>query len=361
MLTEGANLWWMKLISPKERNSKMRRKMTALLAVIALLIAGCAKKEETASVYDKESAEYAFFSALADSIPELTPEKKVALVGSDAFEVTNHDIMPFLYRAVQGNLEQMMSVPMQEVRNFLQEIAIQEGERKLLMGAAEAKGITLSDDELEGEMEEIFESYGGREAFLQMVAQQGFDEDFVREDVRKSLIVERYLDENIFSYVEIPEDELDAMLGEDATATVRHILLLTQGKSAVEKEAIRKKMEGILDEARSGADFGELAKKYSEDPGSSENGGLYEKFPKGRMVKPFEDASFELPIGSISDVVETSYGYHIIKIEDRQKEERDREELKKDLQNERSKEQNMLQYQEHLLELKDKYHFKVNI
>ncbi len=312
-------------------------------------------------MYDKESAEYAFFTALADSIPELTPDKKVALVTSDGFEVSNQDIMPFLYKAVQGNLEQMMSVPMQEVRNFLQEIAIQEAERKLLMDAATAKGITLSDEELEGEMSQIFESYGGKEAFLQMVGQQGFDEAFVREDVRKSLIVEQYLDEHVFSFVEIPDEELDAMLSEDATATVRHILLLTQGKSDVEKEAIRKKMKGILEEAKSGADFAELAKKYSEDPGSSENGGLYEKFPKGRMVPAFEDASFNLPIGSISDIVETNYGYHIIKIEDRQKEERDREELKKDLQNERSKEQNMVHYQDHLLELKDKMHFEVHI
>ncbi|HDR05684.1 MAG TPA: hypothetical protein ENN84_10640 [Candidatus Marinimicrobia bacterium] len=339
----------------------MKRRMTAVLALAALLIIGCAKKEQTEVFYDKESAEFAFFTALADSIPELTPTKKVALVSSDDFEVSNYDIMPFLYRAVQGDLEQMMAVPMQEVRNFLQEIAIQEGERKLLMAAAESKGISLEAADLDAEMAEIFESYGGKEAFLQMVSQQGFDEAFVREDVRKSLIVERYLEENIFTFAEISDEELDAMLGEDATATVRHILLLTQGKNAVEKEAIRKKMEGILKEAKSGSDFGELAKKYSEDPGSSENGGLYEKFSKGRMVKAFEDASFELPIGSISDIVETSYGYHIIKIEDRQKEERDRDELRKDLRSERSKERNMEQYQDHLLELKDKLHFKVNI
>jgi len=339
----------------------MKRRMTAVLALAALLIIGCAKKEQTEVFYDKESAEFAFFTALADSIPELTPTKKVVLVSSDDFEVSNYDIMPFLYRAVQGDLEQMMAVPMQEVRNFLQEIAIQEGERKLLMAAAESKGISLEAADLDAEMAEIFESYGGKEAFLQMVSQQGFDEAFVREDVRKSLIVERYLEENIFTFAEISDEELDAMLGEDATATVRHILLLTQGKNAVEKEAIRKKMEGILKEAKSGSDFGELAKKYSEDPGSSENGGLYEKFSKGRMVKAFEDASFELPIGSISDIVETSYGYHIIKIEDRQKEERDRDELRKDLRSERSKERNMEQYQDHLLELKDKLHFKVNI
>ena len=85
------------------------------------------------------------------------------------------------------------------------------------------------------------------------------------------------------------------------------------------KEEVRKKAEGILAEVKGGKDFGKLAQQYSEDPGSKDRGGLYENFERGQMVKPFEDASFNLPIGSISDLVETQYGYHIIKVISRQK------------------------------------------
>jgi hypothetical protein len=74
--------------------------------------------------------------------------------------------------------------------------------------------------------------------------------------------------------------------------------------------------------------------KFSEDPGSKNTGGLYENFPKGQMVKPFEDAAFTLPIGSLSDIVETPYGYHILKIIDRKKETKPYEEVKKDLEEE---------------------------
>jgi parvulin-like peptidyl-prolyl isomerase len=79
-------------------------------------------------------------------------------------------------------------------------------------------------------------------------------------------------------------------------------------------------MEDILARAKKGEDFAALAKQYTEDPGSKENGGLYEDFGRGKMVKPFEHAAFSVPVGQISDIVETTYGYHIIKVENRKKE-----------------------------------------
>lgn len=102
------------------------------------------------------------------------------------------------------------------------------------------------------------------------------------------------------------------------TATVRHILFLTEGKSPDEVKKVKTLAEDVKKRAKAGEDFVSLVETYSEDPGSKTIGGLYENFTRGRMVQTFEDASFTLPIGSISDLVETPYGYHIIKIEERQ-------------------------------------------
>jgi parvulin-like peptidyl-prolyl isomerase len=91
-------------------------------------------------------------------------------------------------------------------------------------------------------------------------------------------------------------------------------------------------MKKILARAKANEDFGKLAESYSEDPGSKSKGGLYEKFTRGTMVKPFEDAAFTVPIGELSDIIETRYGYHILKVVDRQKETRSYEEVKSEIQ-----------------------------
>jgi foldase protein PrsA len=89
-------------------------------------------------------------------------------------------------------------------------------------------------------------------------------------------------------------------------------LLKTRGKNELEREKIRRQMKILLQKAKSGEEFSELAKSYSEYPGAKENGGLIENFKRGDMLKPLSDIAFTLPLGEVSDIVETELGYHII-------------------------------------------------
>jgi peptidyl-prolyl cis-trans isomerase C len=129
------------------------------------------------------------------------------------------------------------------------------------------------------------------------------DKDVTDEDVKK------FYDDNP-QYFEKPEQVRAA-----------HVLIMTQGKNDEEKAAAKTKAEGILKRAKAGEDFGALAKEFSEDPGSKDKGGEY-TFPRGQMVKPFEDSAFGMKDGEISDLVETQYGYHIIKTLEHQKAEK---------------------------------------
>lgn len=96
---------------------------------------------------------------------------------------------------------------------------------------------------------------------------------------------------------------------------VQHILFNTVGKKTdAEIEEVRKKAEDVLKQARKGAKFDELAKKYSEDPGTKDKGGDLGWIVQGQTVAEFEKAAFSLPPGSISELIKTQYGFHIIKV-----------------------------------------------
>jgi len=115
--------------------------------------------------------------------------------------------------------------------------------------------------------------------------------------------VESFYKQNISRYT-VPEKR-----------KARHILIKTgEGDSPEALSKKRKQAEKILELAKSGEDFAELAKQYSEGP-TGPKGGDLGTFSRGQMVKPFEDAAFSLKEGEISDIVKTQFGYHIIKVE----------------------------------------------
>lgn len=123
--------------------------------------------------------------------------------------------------------------------------------------------------------------------------------------------------------VSVSEDDLRKYYDENAsryaTAEERrasHILVKAERDApAAERDKAKAKAEGLLAEARKSPDrFAELAKANSDDPGSAAQGGDLDFFARGAMVKPFEDAAFALQPGAISDVIESDFGYHVIKL-----------------------------------------------
>jgi peptidyl-prolyl cis-trans isomerase D len=95
---------------------------------------------------------------------------------------------------------------------------------------------------------------------------------------------------------------------------VRHILLMTQGKPAADEAKIKAKAEDLVKQLRAGADFVEMAKKNSEDPGSASKGGEYDNVVRGQMDPAFEKAAFSQKPMAIGDPVKSVYGYHILQV-----------------------------------------------
>ena len=172
------------------------------------------------------------------------------------------------------------------------------------------------------------------QAFAQMKAQAGMDSTLtrglsdkeIRQNLADDLIVNKYFEKTVIDSIQVSDAELQAYFDGNPQQFVapervhaRHILVLSaESASPDEKAAARKKAEGILAEVRKpGADFAAIAQAKSEDTQSGANGGDLGEVMRGRTVKAFEDAAFALEAGQISGVVETQFGFHIIKCEEK--------------------------------------------
>lgn len=119
----------------------------------------------------------------------------------------------------------------------------------------------------------------------------------------------------------LDDARLKAMLEKEGTGLqvkARHVLLrLPADATPAQRDSVMKLAQDIRKRAQAGEDFAALAKRYSQEPGASQSGGDLGYFTKGQMVAPFENAAFALKPGQISEPVETPFGIHIIKVEDR--------------------------------------------
>jgi len=138
------------------------------------------------------------------------------------------------------------------------------------------------------------------------------------------LLASVYEQESLAKNVKATQAEIDAYVKAHPEDQVhaRHILISIKtpeapSEDALDKPQARAKAEEVLKRIKAGEDFATLAKQYSTDPGSKENGGDLGWFGKGRMVPEFEQAALALQPGQVSDIVESPFGFHIIKVDER--------------------------------------------
>lgn len=129
--------------------------------------------------------------------------------------------------------------------------------------------------------------------------------------------------DDLLPEISVEEDELRAIYEQNAESygtpekrNVRHILLKVEKDSTAEQEEqVKQQAENLIAKLKEGADFAELAKEHSQDPGSASNGGDLGQISYGQMVEPFEKAAYALAKDEISEPVKSRFGYHIIRVD----------------------------------------------
>jgi parvulin-like peptidyl-prolyl isomerase len=339
----------------------MKYALTVILLAM-LVFGGCAPKAEKVALKEGTPA-YALAKELAAIMPALGPDKTTVIAEAKGLSVTAAEVLQTMRDNMGNRTDQLKAADAGRLKEIFERGATQIVERKLLLAAATAAKTLVPPSELDQAVQSEYARAGGEEGFLKALKDADVSIDHVKKSIGETLLINKFLAGIAEKGPKVTEDELRKAYAKetagDKTASVRHILLLTQGKTESEKAEALKKIEGILARAKAGEDFAELAKQYSEDPGSKDTGGLYEDFGRGQMVKPFEDASFSVPVGEISGVVETTYGYHIIKVVDRKKETRPFEEVRAELESRLAQGKQGTAVEDYIKELKDKAKFRL--
>jgi foldase protein PrsA len=203
---------------------------------------------------------------------------------------------------------------------------------KIIEAETKKADINITDAEIQSEMDRIIEAYGGQETFNQQMALSGTTPEALEADIASYLKTLKLLEPRIA----VTEEEISTYFEENRDYFVQpeqveasHIL--------VENETAANKVKALL---KDGKDFAELAAEFSMDSSNAQNGGELGYFGRGEMVEAFEAAAFSLKINEISDPVKTEFGYHIIKVTDRQEAletslEANRPEIEETLKNEK--------------------------
>jgi len=250
-----------------------------------------------------------------------------------SIKVNNNTVSDEELAAEEERIKQQlaMHVPQEQLEAMKDVVKKQAAEslvsRMLLREAAEREGIKATEEEIDKRMEMIKTKFESPEAYSQQLAAIGITQKDLRNEMETALRMEKLLQKHVGDIEEPTEAEVKSFYEENEErfkqpemVRASHILVKTEPEeSQPERTVKRLEAAKLLGEIQNGADFGQLASQHSACP-SKERGGDLGYFERGRMVKPFEDAAFSLNAGEISDLVETQFGYHIVKVTDRKQE-----------------------------------------
>jgi peptidyl-prolyl cis-trans isomerase C len=247
-------------------------------------------------------------------VPALLPET-IAKVNGDAiskleFEAAIHSI----------EARERRPVPPDQRDRVLRSVLDDMVAYRLLRQEARQRQIAVTDADLDARLATMKKQFGTEQAFQQALKAQNMTVAKLRDDARSDLMVNKLLQDEVLSKIQIKPSDISAFYEKNPdkfqqpeTLHAAHILVIVPpGSDDKAKAALKAKATEALKAAKAGKDFGALARQYSQDA-SAQHGGDLGFFPRGQMVPAFEQAAFALKPGEVSDLVETQFGFHIIK------------------------------------------------
>jgi peptidyl-prolyl cis-trans isomerase C len=293
--------------------------MRTLPLIVALVVCGCSKSSTEAATPAAAQGNATAAQAAPPPpkpVPAQLPEV-VARVNGETVTKAEFD------RAVEAVESRAGGpVPPEQRDQVMRGVLDQLIGYKVLLQETRARKVVIPDGEVDARINQIRGQFPDEAAFTKMLAARNLTLDQVKSDARHDMEISKLIDEEIAAKVAVTPEQVNDFYAKNPdqfkqgdSVRASHILIsVPKGADAAAKTQARTKAEDVLKDVKAGQDFAALAKQHSADPGSAANGGDLGFFQQGQMVGPFNDAAFSLPPGSTSDLVETDFGFHIIRV-----------------------------------------------
>jgi peptidyl-prolyl cis-trans isomerase C len=229
--------------------------------------------------------------------------------------------MDFFVRRAAAKGQALPDEQMAQMKNQVLESLI---DRELLFQESKKKGIEVKAEAVSDELQKIRQRYPNKEEFNKLLSEMGLTESDVRRQIARGMAIQQLIDKEVTDKIKVSDQETRSfydknpqLFQQPEQVKARHILIKVQADAPDDQKAeARKKIEAVQQKVQKGEDFATLAKTYSEGP-SGPRGGDLGYFRRGQMVKPFEEVAFSLKPDQTSEIVETRFGYHLIKVDDK--------------------------------------------
>jgi len=247
------------------------------------------------------------------------PENRAAIV--DGAIITTAELDREVNHVKQRLMNTGKPVIDSQLSRLKNEVLEQLINRELLYQESQRKGVTVSEAKINEKLEAMKENFPSKADFENILKEANLSEVQIKSQIERSLAIDEFITATFVEKVTLAEEEVKAYYESNPESfkqpeqvRASHILIkVDPQKESSQRESARVKIVKIQQKLRNGEKFGALAKEFSQCPSSSKGGDLG-YFSRGQMAKPFEDAAFSLAPGEISDIVETKFGYHLIKV-----------------------------------------------
>jgi peptidyl-prolyl cis-trans isomerase SurA len=348
--------------------------------IVFFMLVGCTsskkKAEETALAIEKMNEQHQKYLQKQSSSQEKENKRPngevvdgiAARVNDDIILISDVDMFSRRLIKRAGSSLSANSLQTKMARKKVLERLI---EMKLIEHRAKELGINIKDDEIQAKIATFKEQAGlTHEAFLAQLAKEGLTYREYIDQLKKEIEKIKVLEIEVKAKAQVSDEACKQFYDQNieeytktARVRIQQILLLAEKRRLDKGEiaAIKKRIKKIRSEVINGADFGEMAKKFSEGP-NRERGGDCGFFKKGDLMEEIERACFPLKVGETSPIVQTDIGFHLLRVSERENGNRTPfEAVKEDIRQELMKEAYMMRLKQWIQELKDRAFIDVRI